>query len=144
MRYRTLFAALAIILGGFLAPTVATAASADSGMAAARHVCTKKPNGQCIKRGQVCAKAKKGHVGWDNQGRKNVCRGAGAHPHWRAPAKKKPAAGSQHACTHTSSGSCIQGGQFCPQSKYGQNGWDSRGHRYVCKGDHTHPHWETP
>jgi hypothetical protein len=50
---------------------------------------------------------------------------------------KKP----PHACTRTSKGTCIKGGQFCPQAKYGKNGWDASGRRYVCKGDHTHPHW---
>ena len=50
----------------------------------------------------------------------------------------------KHACTHTSSGSCIRGGEFCKQSQYGQSGWDAVGRRYVCKGDHTHPHWEIP
>lgn len=49
-----------------------------------------------------------------------------------------------HPCTRTSSGTCIRGGQFCPQSKYGQNGWDAKGRRYVCKGDHQHPHWMKP
>ena len=50
----------------------------------------------------------------------------------------------RHACTHTSSGSCIRGGQFCPQSSYGRSGWDAQGRRYVCKGDRTHPHWMVP
>lgn len=49
-----------------------------------------------------------------------------------------------HPCTHTSSGSCIKGGQFCPQASYGDSGWDARGRRYVCKGNHTHPHWMKP
>lgn len=49
-----------------------------------------------------------------------------------------------HACTHTSSGSCIRGGQFCPQASYGHSGYDAKGRRYVCKGDHTHPHWMKP
>lgn len=49
-----------------------------------------------------------------------------------------------HACTRTSSGTCIQGGQFCPQASYGRSGWDAQGRRYVCKGDHTHPHWMRP
>jgi hypothetical protein len=49
-----------------------------------------------------------------------------------------------HACTRTSSGTCIQGGQFCPQASYGHSGWDARGRRYVCRGDHTHPHWMLP
>lgn len=47
-------------------------------------------------------------------------------------------------CTRTSSGTCIRGGQFCPQSKYGRSGWDARGRRYVCKGNRTHPHWMLP
>jgi hypothetical protein len=144
--FRTLIATLALLAAGLVAPalTMAPAHASVPHASAAKHTCTKKPNGTCIRRGQVCAKAKKGHVGWDNRGRKNICRGKGAHPHWRAPAKKKHGGGGQHACTRTSSGSCIQGGEFCPQSKYGQSGWDNRGHRYVCKGDHTHPHWKTP
>lgn len=54
--------------------------------------------------------------------------------------KPKP----KHACTKTASGTCIAGGQFCPQAKYGQSGWDASGRRYVCEGDHTHPHWYKP
>jgi hypothetical protein len=51
---------------------------------------------------------------------------------------------AKHACTKTSSGSCIRGGEFCPQASYGHSGWDARGHRYVCKGNHVHPHWMLP
>lgn len=51
---------------------------------------------------------------------------------------------THHPCTRTSSGSCIRGGEFCPQASYGHSGWDARGRRYVCKGDHTHPHWMLP
>ena len=58
--------------------------------------------------------------------------------------KSAAPAPSKHACTLTSSGTCIQGGEFCPQAKYGQSGWDSAGRRYVCEGDQTHPHWEKP
>ena len=50
--------------------------------------------------------------------------------------------GSHHACTRTSSGSCISGGQFCPQASYGQAGYDAHGNRYVCSGSRSHPHWE--
>lgn len=49
-----------------------------------------------------------------------------------------------HKCTRTSSGTCIRGGEFCPQKDYGHSGWDAKGRRYVCKGNHTHPHWEKP
>jgi hypothetical protein len=48
----------------------------------------------------------------------------------------------QHACTTTSSGSCIRGGEFCPQADYGMTGYDASGTPYVCTGDPTHPHWE--
>jgi hypothetical protein len=58
------------------------------------------------------------------------------------PKKAKP--DSTHECTTTSSGTCIQGGQFCPQAKYGQSGWDAEGRRYVCTGDQDHPHWMVP
>jgi hypothetical protein len=51
---------------------------------------------------------------------------------------------AKHRCTHTSSGTCIRGGQFCPKAKYGQSGWDAYNRRYVCKGNHTHPHWMKP
>ncbi|MCW2838803.1 MAG: hypothetical protein JWR55_286 [Aeromicrobium sp.] len=61
----------------------------------------------------------------------------------KAKAKKKET-DSDHACTTTSSGTCIQGGQFCPQAKYGESGWDADGRRYVCTGDSDHPHWMVP
>ncbi len=113
MYVRTILAALAVIVAGFIAPASALAAPAKAADAArttvaAKHACTKKPNGTCIKRGQACAKAKKGRLGWDNRGRKNVCRGAGAHPHWRAPAKKKTkqdAGGGR--CDPNYSGACV-------------------------------------
>lgn len=59
-------------------------------------------------------------------------------------AKKKKEADPTHACTTTASGTCIQGGQFCPQAKYGQSGWDDEGRRYECTGDSDHPHWMIP
>jgi len=49
----------------------------------------------------------------------------------------------QLSCTTTSSGTCIRGGEFCPQASYGQTGYDASGDAYVCTGDATHPHWET-
>jgi hypothetical protein len=58
-----------------------------------------------------------------------------------ALAKVPDTAFAKHPCTKTSSGTCIQGGEFCPQSKYGQYGWDAAGRRYKCRGDHEHPHW---
>jgi hypothetical protein len=57
-------------------------------------------------------------------------------------AQATTAAPATHACTKTSSGSCIQGGEFCRQALYGQSGWNASGTRYTCTGDHTHPHWE--
>ncbi|MCW2753912.1 MAG: serine/threonine protein kinase [Marmoricola sp.] len=45
-------------------------------------------------------------------------------------------------CTTTSSGSCIRGGEFCPQADYGSVGYDANGTPYTCTGDQTHPHWE--
>jgi hypothetical protein len=52
--------------------------------------------------------------------------------------------GAKHACTRTSTHHCIQGGEFCPQASYGHSGWDAKGRRYVCKGNHQHPHWMKP
>jgi hypothetical protein len=67
------------------------------------------------------------------------------HHHKKKHHKKKhKQAAHSGGCTQTSSGSCIRGGEFCPQSKYNQSGYDANGTRYVCKGDHTHPHWEVP
>lgn len=57
-------------------------------------------------------------------------------------AQATTAAPTTHSCTKTSSGSCIQGGEFCRQALYGQSGWNASGTRYTCTGDHTHPHWE--
>ncbi len=61
-----------------------------------------------------------------------------------APAHAESPTSAVHVratCTHTSSGSCIRGGQFCPQASYGHVGYDASHRRYVCKGDRTHPHW---
>lgn len=58
-------------------------------------------------------------------------------PH--APPPPPPAAPS---CTTTSSGTCIRGGEFCPQADYGMTGYDAYGRSYTCTGDTTHPHWE--
>lgn len=44
-------------------------------------------------------------------------------------------------CTTTSRGTCIRGGEFCPQASYNKVGYDARGRRYTCKGNRTHPHW---
>lgn len=49
-----------------------------------------------------------------------------------------------HACTKTSSGTCIKGGQFCPQKSYGKIGYDAYDKQWRCTGDHTHPHWLEP
>ena len=64
--------------------------------------------------------------------------------HAAAPAADAAAQVATHPCTRTSSGSCIRGGQFCPQAMYGHSGWDAQGRRYVCKGNRTHPHWMRP
>lgn len=66
-------------------------------------------------------------------------RRAASHKHHRGDGTSGD---GSHACTRTSSGSCISGGQFCPQSSYGQVGYDAHGHRYVCTGSTSHPHWE--
>lgn len=55
---------------------------------------------------------------------------------------KAPTTTTSHTCTKTSSGSCIQGGEFCKQALYGQTGYDGSGRKYTCTGDHVHPHWE--
>jgi hypothetical protein len=55
-----------------------------------------------------------------------------------------PAAGSHHACTLSSSGKCIRGGQFCSVRQYGRSGWDAQGRRWVCKGSRSRPHWLKP
>lgn len=46
-----------------------------------------------------------------------------------------------HACTRTSTGSCIRAGEFCPAADYGQSGRDANGTSLTCTGDHDHPHW---
>lgn len=59
-----------------------------------------------------------------------------------APATTGAPPAQPQGCTTTSSGSCIRGGEFCPQSKYGQVGYDAAGDEYTCTGDAVHPHWE--
>ena len=58
-----------------------------------------------------------------------------------AAAEPVPFAGAA-SCTTTSSGTCIQGGQFCPKDKRGQKGTDANGRTYTCTGDGAStPHW---
>lgn len=59
-----------------------------------------------------------------------------------APAPAPPPPAPAPSCTTTSSGSCIRGGEFCPQADYGTIGIDAYGRQYTCTGDTTHPHWE--
>lgn len=62
-----------------------------------------------------------------------------------APPVTKTATHTQAAaCTHTSSGTCIHGGGFCPVASEGSLGTDAAGRRYTCTdSDHNgHPHWE--
>lgn len=59
-----------------------------------------------------------------------------------APAPTTQPAAPPQSCTTTSSGTCIQGGEFCRQDEYGTYGYDANGTRYTCTGDPTHPHWE--
>lgn len=56
-----------------------------------------------------------------------------------------PDAGSA-GCTTTRSGSCIQGGEFCPAANEGTDGTDAAGDTYVCQDSNGngHPHWELP
>lgn len=56
----------------------------------------------------------------------------------------RPSVVAHHKCTRTSTHKCIRGGEFCPAKDYGKSGWSATGKRYVCKGSHTHPHWELP
>jgi hypothetical protein len=55
---------------------------------------------------------------------------AAAHHHHR----------HHHGCTRTSSGTCIQGGEFCPAADNGKYGWDANGRKYICRDGH----WEVP
>jgi hypothetical protein len=52
---------------------------------------------------------------------------------------------AKHACTKTSSGRCIKGGQFCPKAKRGKFGWDAQGKKWKCKktGSST-SNWKKP
>lgn len=61
-------------------------------------------------------------------------------------AARSSAANEQHSCTTTSSGNCIQGGQFCPQASEDETGYDANGRSYVCRDSNGdgHPHWEIP
>lgn len=65
-----------------------------------------------------------------------------SHLHAPAPPPAPKPPPQQPACTTTSTGNCIQGGEFCPQADYGTTGYDANGTAYTCTGDQTHPHWE--
>jgi hypothetical protein len=45
---------------------------------------------------------------------------------------------TQVSCTLTSTGKCIQGGEFCAAAEDGQDGFDANGTEYVCRNGH----WE--
>lgn len=67
------------------------------------------------------------------------------HHHYVVPAPVRAAKAHSvrvpaHSCTLTSTGNCIRGGEFCPASATGHNGYDIDGRRYVCRNGH----WETP
>jgi hypothetical protein len=51
-----------------------------------------------------------------------------------------PVAPAVTSCTQTSSGTCIQGGEFCASAEAGQYGTDANGRQYLC----TDGHWENP
>ena len=53
---------------------------------------------------------------------------------------------AKHACTKTSSGKCIKGGQFCPKAKRGKFGWDAQGKKWKCKktSESKSSNWKTP
>lgn len=70
--------------------------------------------------------------------------GPGVATSYAADAHHTSADHVSRACTKTSSGKCIRGGQFCPKAKYNKSGYDVKGRRYVCKGNRTHPHWMKP
>jgi hypothetical protein len=65
------------------------------------------------------------------------------HPHRHRHASGGSPLATRHSCTTTSSGSCIEGGEFCPQASYGHVGYDAEGRKYTCTGDTERPHWET-
>ncbi|HVV77948.1 MAG TPA: HNH endonuclease family protein [Mycobacteriales bacterium] len=43
-----------------------------------------------------------------------------------------------HACTQTSTGSCIRAGEFCSNAAEGTYGYDASGNRLYCSGGHWH------
>lgn len=66
----------------------------------------------------------------------------------RAAAASRVAASSETptaGCTTTSTGHCIRGCEFCPESSQGETGTDAAGRAYVCRDPgYGRPHWETP
>ena len=54
-----------------------------------------------------------------------------------SPPTRQPAV---HSCTRTSTGNCIQGGEFCPGDSDGQMGYNADGKGYICRNGH----WENP
>lgn len=79
MRLRVIVGAVAAA-SFFLSPAVANAASVDVASASSR--CTMTSTHHCIRGGEFCPKSAYGHVGYDASGRRYVCKGNRAHPHW--------------------------------------------------------------
>jgi hypothetical protein len=149
MRLRVLLTALILALTGLVPLGAAATASTGSGDGA-RHACTKRADGHCIKRGQRCAQTKRGQIGWTKAGVKVRCKGHGKHPHWRKVHKSRHycrAAGCAipaPACTTNSDGTCIQTGQSCSPDQYGQSGNDANGKLLTCQGEQSDPTWGAP
>ncbi|MDQ1106484.1 hypothetical protein [Nocardioides zeae] len=84
MRFRTLIAAVLLVLTGLVAaPAVGSAAPAAPAAAAAS--CTKTSSGTCIKGGQFCPKKSYGKSGYDKNHKRWVCKGDRNHPKWTKP-----------------------------------------------------------
>ncbi len=157
MKLRIVLTALFVALAGLALPGIAVASSTSTSVhhaPAARHACSRRPNGHCIKRGQRCAKSRRGDTAYDNHGRRNVCRGKGGHPHWRKPIAHmcRETVGSAAtsgcviipACTKNAAGACIREGDPCTPDEYGETGYDQSGMGYMCEGDQADPHWGAP
>jgi hypothetical protein len=157
MKLRIVLTALIVALTGLAVPGIAVASPIDASVhhpSAARHACTRHANGRCVKRGQRCTTAMRGRTAYDNQGRRNVCRGKGRHPHWRKPvAHMCRVTGSSAAtagcviipeCTKNAAGSCIQTGDSCAPEQYGETGYDDQMMFVMCEGDQADPHWGAP
>jgi len=78
-------AAVVALTAAMAGPALADPYAGPSHTSVTWVACTSTANGGCIHRGHACHKSQWHKSGWTASGRRLVCRGSHAHPHWKRP-----------------------------------------------------------